>query len=215
MSARGIKNKPVTMLHKTVNAKAFWGVSGKLKSHGFADRGIIPIINEINDAGIETYASCSGLTSDHHGRSEGSYLSIVIPESKYDKDKIGRDSIFDLPEDAVKDKAWVRRMIAAGRRAGWNTEKGKYLVFFPDISFHLPITGSVEKDDRIKRDKRLVALNEKLHAVLGDTGEFIPLLAKRDAYESKLTDRYGMMRYNDAEKMRRWNSLRDELVKFK
>lgn len=133
-----------------------------------ADKGIAEYIKEINELGIPTVASCSGMEKDGHitkngRRVSGTYISIEVPTEAEE-----RYHIFRFPYDITgKENNYCQCIEEAFERAGLETERTKFMMFLPTIrggfSCHVPTTdepaGSPdfmksyeEREERLKLD---------------------------------------------------------------
>ena len=186
------------------------------KGTGFADVSIVPHVNKINRIGFETIASCSGLRKDHYGKDEGAYLSVMLPESVVTSDISG--DIHDIDPSNVKDRVYVKSLVDAGHKAGWNAELAKYMMFVPTVAFSLPETMSWKMDLVAKVHPEVVKANRNIDFVQSGrhtTKEFLDAVHKRNKIQDDIYKRYGGRKRTDAEKLRYWNKLVKELSKVK
>jgi hypothetical protein len=168
------------------------GQTGRLKSGGFADLGIIPIIDDLNAKGCPTVASCSGLKSDHYGHKEGAYMSVEMPDHVVRADAGGH--IFDVDPRNVLKPSVVQCFINAGGRANWRSKLTKYMTFIPTVSFHLPHTKFVQTDKDAESEPDLVAAEDELDSVMKrrhSMDEFFTALHKRDGLKEKAYIKHG------------------------
>ena len=184
------------------------------KGTGFVDVSIVPHVNKINGMGFETVASCSGLRKDHYGRDAGSYLSIELPRSVVTSD-ILKD---EVDPKNIKNKAYVNTLINTGHKAGWNAELAKYMLIAPIIRFSLPETMSWKMDLVAKAHPEVVKANRNIDFVQSGrhtTKEFLDAVHKRNKIQEDIYKRYGGRKRTDAEKLRLWDKLVNELSKVK
>jgi len=189
-------------------------VSGKLVSGGFADQSIVKYVEEINSFGFPTLASCSGMRRDHHGVSESAYLSIELPEKVapstpyvYFVHYVAGKGWSSIDEHSIKDWNYINILVNAGTKADWLAHPSVYMLMFPDVRFYIPRTDSVQTENRVISDPRLVAANlelEKSHG--GNHKEWKLALDRRDAIEQDLFKQY-VYDWSDEEKDQAWQTL--------
>lgn len=191
----------------------------KLPTSGFCDELMAEAVYKINNAGIETVASCSGAPSDHPGdiyhRNFG-YLDVVLPESVVDPKRAyyGGD-IFEVPDSAVLNRQYVKTLQEAGRRAGFRADLSKYLMSVPVIDFRFPRAGTLSKDALIDTNPKYEEIQKELNRSMGgDSKKFLATLDKRDELYKELYAKYGGHMYSDKEAMVMWDKLANELVKI-
>jgi hypothetical protein len=190
------------------------GITKPLKSGGFADQSIVPLIDRLNEKGCPTVASCSGISADHHGHMEGAYLSIEMPEHVV-KGGFGR-SIHDVDPENVKKPEVVKCFLDAGERANWLSELSLYLLMIPTVRYSLPITKSVKADKLVQADPEVVAAEKKLDEVMKSKHsieEFLKALDERDNIRDKVYDRFGREQWSDEKVLNAWNRLQVQVEK--
>lgn len=191
------------------------GETAPLKAGGFADKGIVPIIDLLNAKGCPTVASCSGLRVDHYGHEEGAYLSVEMPEHVVRPNAWG--SIFDVePEDVLKPDV-VHCFINAGGRANWRSELSKYLTFIPTVHYSLPKTKFVQTDKDAEAEPNVVAAEKELERVMNGlhtNSEFFTALDKRDVLKEKAYKRHGQEAgyWTDERVHKAWERLQTEVL---
>jgi len=188
----------------------------------FADRNIVKYINRMNDVGIETIASCSGMRRDHekemtYTRGEGatgSYLSVVLPEEVAEHGFTG--GIFSIPEYTVKNRPYIDALLEVGRKAGWLAEESRYLMSVPVIHYSIPVTGSIEGDRKALEFPTVVIAQANVSKIMADPRhsgqEFLDAIDVRDGMWKKAYARYGGDKPksdNDIDKY--WKKLTKEL----
>jgi hypothetical protein len=101
-----------------------------LKYGGYSDKSIVEHLNEVNELGVVTQASCSGVKRDHLGRSgtTGAFVGI-IPQGEIMIEKI---------KQAAKIAEWQFRLF----------EKDKPI----SIALYLPRTGSLKTEKLADRE---------------------------------------------------------------
>jgi hypothetical protein len=190
------------------------GITKPLKSGGFADQSIVPLIDRLNEKGCPTVASCSGISLDHHGHMEGAYLSVEMPDHIV-KGGFGR-SIHDVDPENIKKPEVVKCFLNAGERANWLSELSLYLLMIPTVRFALPVTRSVKTDKLAEDQPEVVAAQKKLDEVMKSehgAEEFLKALDERDSIRDKAYDRLGREKWTDQKVLNAWERLQVQVGK--
>ena len=196
------------------------GVTQKLKTEGFADKGIVSYINRINAVGFKTVASCSGLRRDHsmyvHDltyKGDQTYLSVEMPEDVVQPGF--SSSIHDVEPSRIKKPEYVQRVINAVHRANWNAHLSLYLMFDPTVHMSPPKTHFVQTDWDAEHEPSVIAAQEKLDKTMSSEhgmDEFNKALDERDRVREQAYIRHGgFVNRSDEDLDKAWKRLTIEL----
>lgn len=170
-----------------------------------ADAGIIDHLIEINKLGLVTLASCSGMESDH-GKRESTYISIQLEE--------GLVPVMpaDMEREYLSDPSLYDRLNIVAKRVNWTGKLGTYLMAIPCIGYYLPISGSVELDNKVMTDPRWIQAASIVEKPYAPIDIFLQQIDERNAIWDSLWDEYGgKKQYSDAEIKARLDQLVHEL----
>lgn len=173
----------------------------------YVDPYIKPILKRINNQGLITCASCSGISKDHNKSRAKPYLNVNLPE---DVAVPGGSSIFDIKK--INKPKEVQRYINAGERAGWESKPIKFMMYQPVIRFGEPMGGSIEVQEKIESDPRHIDIQKRLSDDLGNTEDFFIAIKERDKLEEDLLKKHKGHKWTDKEKKENWQKLEKELV---
>lgn len=190
------------------------GITKPLKSGGFADQSIVPLIDRLNEKGCPTVASCSGLAVDHQGHMESAYLSVEMPDHVV-KGGFGR-SIHDVDPENIKKPEVVKCFLDVGERANWLSELSLYLLMVPTVRYSLPVTKSVRTDRLAEAEPEVVAAQENLDRIMKErhsSEEFMKALDERDNLRDKAYDRFGREKWTDEKVLKGWERLQVQVGK--
>lgn len=191
------------------------GITKPLKMGGFADQGIVPLIDRLNEKGCPTVASCSGISVDHHGRMEGAYLSVEMPDHVV-KGGFGR-GIHDVDPENIKKPEVVKCFLDAGERANWLSELSLYMLMIPTVYYSLPVTKSVRTHRLAEAQLEVVVAEEKLDRIMKEShsssAEFLKALGERDRIRDEAYDRFGREKWTDEKVLKGWERLQVQVGK--
>jgi len=110
------------------------------------DSSIADHIKRINEAGLFTLASCSGLDRDHIRSEElSAYLTIRVGEKV-----VIEGGYFNIPpgHEGV-DWELVKKLEDVGKKSGWTTNVHTFYRWTPAVSFYIPHMGTIKNDETI------------------------------------------------------------------
>ena len=170
-----------------------------------ADAGIIDHLVEINKLGLVTLASCSGMESDH-GKPKGTYISIQLQE--------GLVPVMpaDMLREYLSDPSLYDRLDNVAKHVNWTGKLGTYLIAIPSMGFYLPISGSVELDNKVMADPRWIQAASIVEKPYAPVDIFLQQIDERNLIWDNLWEEYGgKKQYSDAEIKARLDQLVHEL----
>ncbi len=188
-----------------------------LSKGGFADTSIASNVEMINNAGIETEASCSAMLADHHGEEQGGpYLSVTLPETVV-RHGFGFD-YSEIDPKEVKNESYITALEAAGRKAGWEPKRSKYMMMIPVVSYYLPKTATLAQDAAALKEPDVIDAEQQLDTIMADPNHsvdtFLAALDRRNEIRDAAYEKHGgIVKRSDADLKVAWDKLTKELVK--